>query len=341
MKKSYGLAIGVFLWISHFACSQVVREAKVDAAVISSDSAPVRSSTAQLALEVATLKKGDEVEVLEHRGNDWSKIRTQGGVVGWTQTRYLVSRTIVDRGKELSDRASAIPAQALGRLTGQAALRVSPGRASDRNIAFYLPGAVNVEILTRGRTLRMNDELIPPQFTAKSAREARARRSNDASVQYDYWYQVRLPGTNLFRVGWVYSPLVEIRVPPRLQNLQGDKLIIGWFEIGELNDEESGPTHHYLTMERDRYRPTVGIDFDRIKLFVWDLQRHQYGSTWQRVYGLLPVRRTVQDNLHAFELQAFNEKTGAPEKAVFTVDVREGRRLQLTRVKEKQNATRR
>ena len=340
MKK---LASGLVLLqsITILACSKVIRQAKVDDGVVISETAPVRNSTAQLALEVASMKKGEEVEILERKGSDWTRIRTQTNIVGWTESRHLVSRSMIERVNEMTEQTSWIPAQATGRLVSHAALRVSPGRSSDRNVALYLPTGLNVEILTRERTLRMSDEIIPRQFTAQIGRGAAARRGSDPPVQYDFWYQVRLPETYLLRVGWIYSPFVELRIPPHLVNLQGDKVIVGWFEIDELDDEEAGLSHHYLTFERDRYRPVAGTDFDQVKLFIWDLHGHQYRSTWQRVYGLLPVRRSLRGELPAFEMQTYNEKTGALEHAVFTVDVRDVRRAQLLRVKEKVGTTRR
>lgn len=240
---------------------------------------------------------------------------------------------MIDRGRALAEQAAAIPAQATGRLTTHASLRISPGRSSDQNVALYLPTGLNVEILTRERTFRMSDEILPRQF--KPRRRPAPRRSAEPPVKYDFWYQVRLPADALIRVGWIYAQLVELKIPSGLVNLQGDKFIVGWFEVGEeLKDEEAGPVRHYLALERDRFRPAGGTDFDRLKLFIWDLRLHQYRSTWQRAYGILPVRRTDRGGLPAFELQVYNERTFDLEQAIFSVDLREPAKAQLARMKE-------
>lgn len=303
----------------------------MDDGVITLEAVSVRSSTAELALEMAQVHRGDEVEILERRDDGWLKIRTSGGVEGWIEARAVTRKVLVQEANALAEQVKGIPPQAVGQLSGPTTLRLSPGRASDENVLLTLSRHTRVEILDRQRTLRLSQDVLAKHYqpTGRQAPPRPPPALSDSAQQYDYWYQVRLPDPFLVRAGWVYAPLVELQVPSRLIYYQQDYTIIGWFEVGWVDDPDIGPAAHYLALERQRFQSVPGTDFNRLRLFIWEVENHRYVSAWKPVDGIFPVLRQKRDGDWVFTVKAYDRKTGDLREARFLVDMRNPRRPQL------------
>jgi hypothetical protein len=312
----------LLLGLTFVGCQRLGRPTKIDDGIIISEAVAVRNSTAVLAVELTQVTRGDEVAILERR-KEWVKIRTSSGVEGWIESRQVISKQMYLQAKALEADSQAIPAQATGQLTGHAALRLTPGRASEENIIFYVPSNTPVEILARARTERMSNTVVPGQYERPDRLRSRAGHSeSEPQPQYDYWYQVRLPESFLVRAGWIYAPLVELRIPERLIHLQGDYSIVAWYELAVVEDEEIGPSVHYLTFDRHRLRPIPGTDFDHLRLWVWDLERHRYKiGRWEIVHGIFPIAHRLSGTTHAFRFKHYHPRTGELDETEYTVDV--------------------
>ncbi|HXF06329.1 MAG TPA: SH3 domain-containing protein [Blastocatellia bacterium] len=320
MKRISHLVCAFLLAIPLTSCQPIGRPAKIDDGIIISEAVAVRNSTAVLAVELTQVRRGDEVAILERR-KDWVKIRTSSGVEGWIEAREVISKQMYLQAKALEAESRAIPAQATGQVTGHVALRITPGRASDDNIIFYVPSNTLVEVLARVKTERMSTTVVPKRYDPPLRARAKETRS-ESSIQYDYWYQVRLPESFLVRTGWIYAPLVELKVPERLIHLQGDYSIVAWYELATVEDEEIGPSTHYVTFDRHRLRPVPGTDFDHLRLWVWDLERHRYKiGRWEITHGVFPVSHRVMGTTHLFQLKLYHPRTGELYDADYTVDV--------------------
>lgn len=336
MERDWRKVVSILLLGCLGGCQKItLKQQKIDDGIIISQTATVRNSTAVLAVDLAELKRGDAVEILQRSGKEWVKVRTQANVEGWIEARHLISKRTFDQMRALEEEVKAIPAQAVGQLTGHAALRVTPGRASEANIAFYVPSSTVVEILSRVRTLRMSDEVLPKVYQAATPRRRTQSNPNqDQPVQYDYWYQVKLPEPFLVRVGWVYAPLVELKVPERLLHLQGEYGFVAWYELAKVEDPEIGPSSHYLTFDRHRTSPIPGTDFDHIRLWIWDTESHRYKiGRWEIAHGVLPVFHQFDAKVHLFRLKLYNQKTGQLEDASYTVDMTDPLNPRLNRAK--------
>jgi hypothetical protein len=316
-------------------CQKItLKQQKIDDGIIISQTAVVRNSTAVLAVDLTELKRGAEVEILQREGKDWVKVRA-GNSEGWIEARHIISRSLIDQIRALEQEVKMIPPQAIGQLTGHAALRVTPGRASEGNIAFYVPSNTVVEILSRVRTVRMSDEVLPKVYQPLTPRRRTPSNPNqEQPVQYDYWYQVKLPEPFLVRVGWLYAPLVELKVPERLLHLQGEYGFVAWYELAKVEDPEIGTSSHYLTFDRHRTSPIAGTDFDRIRLWIWDTESHRYKiGRWEIAHGILPVFHQFDAKVHHFRMKLYNPKSGQLEDASYTVDLTDPLNPRLTRVK--------
>lgn len=213
MKRTLHLVCALLLGIPLTGCRPIGRPAKIDDGIIVSEAVAVRNSTAVLAVELTQVARGDEVAILERR-KDWVKIRTPSGVEGWIEAREVISKQMYLQAKALEAESQAIPAQATGQVTGHVALRITPGRASDDNIIFYVPSNTLVEVLARVKTERMSTTVVPKRYEPPLRARSKETES-ESQIQYDYWYQVRLPESFLVRAGWIYAPLVELKVPER------------------------------------------------------------------------------------------------------------------------------
>ncbi|GBC77804.1 hypothetical protein HRbin08_01286 [bacterium HR08] len=314
--RNIGVMILILLGIISEGCERVRRQPKLEDGIVLSSGVPVRNSTAVLAVELARLRQAEEVEILERKGTEWVRVRTRGGIEGWVEARHVLGKRAFEQARALEREMAAIGRQALGQLVGNAAIRLTPGRASEENILFYAPSGTSVDILRRERTHRMSQELIPRHY------EPRARRAPEAESASDLWYCVRLPDSFLVRVGWVYAPLVELKVPDRLRHLQGEYIFVAWYELAQVEDPEIGTSAHYLTFDTHRTAPVPGTDFERVRLWVWDFKRHRYTiGRWEIAHGLLPIEHRREARLHRFRVRLYEAKTGALTEAEYLVDV--------------------
>ncbi|MCS6817446.1 MAG: SH3 domain-containing protein [Blastocatellia bacterium] len=309
--------IGVLLLAFTGGCEERVRQPKVDDGVVLSSDGSVRSSTAVLAIELAKLRQGEEVEILE-RKEEWVRVRTRGGIEGWVEARHVLSKRIFEDARALERAMASIPRQALGQLVGSAAIRLTPGRASEENVLFYAPAGTVVDILRRERTRRFSSDVWPRRYQPR----ARRVRSSEPTPPLDLWYCVRLPESFLIRVGWVYAPLVELKIPDRLRHLQGEYAFVAWYELASIEDPEIGTSAHYLTFDTHRTAPVEGTDFERLRLWIWDVEQHRYKiGRWEIAHGVLPIEHRREATRHRFRMRLYDPKTGELTDAEYLVDV--------------------
>jgi hypothetical protein len=315
-------------------CSKVSRPSKLYDGLVVPETANVHNSTGQVALKIATLRQGDSIEVLEkHKKDEWVRVRTSQGVEGWMEARHVVRKELVERATAWAEQLKHTPTQAVGRLSGNTTLRLSPGRASEENVILTLAPETQVEILDRQRTLRESNEIVPKDTPPKPRPPASSRTKTTPGTIYDPWFQVRVPGHALVQAGWVYAPLVELQIPQRLIHFQGAYNIVGWFEVGQVEDPDIGAAAHYLALERDRFNPRLETDFDRLVLYVWDSTSHEYFSSIQHVPGVFPVLRETQNGSLVFLIKTYDRKTGRRQQAKLLVDSKDPNRPRLVRPK--------
>src|SRR5437870_3732365 len=112
-------------------CGLLSGETKMDEGIVVAPKLKIRSSTALAALDLAEVKRGDRLEILEQtqvktptRTNEWYKVRTKtkDATEGWVEARYVINKTIVDKTQDLYEKSKAIPSQGTGRLKVQTKL---------------------------------------------------------------------------------------------------------------------------------------------------------------------------------------------------------------------------
>src|SRR5262245_66177671 len=104
------------------------------------------SSMAQVREPLGVLRYGDRVDTLARR-NDFVKVRTSAGAVGWVDGRLLMDPALWQRSEELLKRAESLPVQANGRTKVATNLRVEPGRTAPR--LYQFGRGVPVQVVAR------------------------------------------------------------------------------------------------------------------------------------------------------------------------------------------------
>jgi hypothetical protein len=118
------------------ACGLLSSDSKIDEGIVIAPKEKIRSSTAVAALDLAEVKRGDCLDILEQtqvktptRTAEWYKVRTKtkDATEGWIESRNVISKTLADKSQELFDKSKSIPSQGVGRLKVRAPLRIEAG----------------------------------------------------------------------------------------------------------------------------------------------------------------------------------------------------------------------
>ncbi len=116
-------------------------------AFVSEKVAPLLSGIAQVREQVGMLHYGERVDVIGKR-NDYVKVRTNAGTVGWVGSRQLMEPALWQRSIKLLDQTRGMLVQARGRTKKSTNLHVQPGRTEPRLYQFGRNAPV--EIVGRG-----------------------------------------------------------------------------------------------------------------------------------------------------------------------------------------------
>src|SRR5215475_3390777 len=140
------------------ACSLLPSDSKIDEGIVNVPKLKIRSSTALAALDLAEVKRGDRLEILEQaqvktptRTSEWYKVRTKSrdATEGWVEARYVINKSIVDKTQELFEKSKSITSQGTGRLKVQTKLRAEAGG----DVISYLSRGMIVDIVGKARTV--------------------------------------------------------------------------------------------------------------------------------------------------------------------------------------------
>src|SRR5438876_4553792 len=104
-------------------------------AFVSEKVAPLLSGIAQVREQVGLLHYGERVDVPAKR-NDYAKVRSNAGAVGWVDSRQLMEPALWQRSIKLLVQTRGMPVQARGRTKVSTNLRVQPGRTEPRLYQF-------------------------------------------------------------------------------------------------------------------------------------------------------------------------------------------------------------
>ena len=184
-----------------------------ETAFVVPENAEIRSSTAKASRTVGSLKRGDQVTIVEKtsEGSDnFVRITAPGNVEGWMIARNLITKSNADKSKEFAATLADIPAQAIGKNKNSLKLRLTPDRSSDENVIVQLPAGLSFELVDRETRPKAVEKNVAP--TPQSSKPG-TTEDKESGASYEIWYKVRVADNPIVPGGYVYGGSIELDTP--------------------------------------------------------------------------------------------------------------------------------
>jgi len=298
MKRKLLIAVPLLALVALAAWMLRPKRETQGEAVVSEKAAPLLSGIAQVREQVGVLHYGERVDVLAKR-NDYIKVRTNAGAVGWVESRQLMEPALWQRSIKLLDQTRGMPVQARGRTKVSTNLRVQPGRTEPR--LYQFARNVPVEIVGRSTAdwVQVSDERDNsngPQGTKKEdwflVRGVATRPPGDSSTRAEP-VNTTQPGDQTVPIaGWVVARFIEMDLPDPVREGAASANIrpVAWFELNRVSDS-SGDKPQYL-LAATRGPEGQPCDFTALRVYTWYAKRERYETAFieNRLCGQLPIR---------------------------------------------------
>lgn len=285
--------VGVTAWIL-----RPKRESQGEA-FVSEKVAPVLSGIAQVRQQVGVLHYGERVEVLSKR-NEYTKVRTPTGAVGWVEAHQLMEPALWQRSIKLLEQVRNMPVQARGRTKVSTNLRVLPGRTEPR--LYQFARNVPVEIVRRGvadwiQTTDEKDSGNDEQEAKKEdwflVRGIASRPPGESSARLSVSTTTTEPGDQTVPIaGWVIARFIELDLPDPVREGASSANVrpVAWFELNRVSDP-SGDKPQYL-LAAARGPEGQPCDFTALRVYTWNAKRDRYETAFieNNLCGQLPIR---------------------------------------------------
>ena len=298
MKRRLLIAVPLLALVALSAWMLRPKRENQGEAFVSEKVAPLLSGIAQVREQVGMLHYGERVDVLAKR-NDYAKVRTNAGAVGWVDSRQLMEPALWQRSIKLLDQTRGMPVQARGRTKVSTNLRVQPGRTEPR--LYQFARNVPVEIVGRSTAdwVQASDERDnsnEPQGTKKEdwflVRGVATRPPGDPSTRAEP-VNTTQPGDQTVPIaGWVVARFIEMDLPDPVREGAASANIrpVAWFELNRVSDP-SGDKPQYL-LAAARGPEGQACDFTTLRVYTWYAKKDRYETAFieNRLCGQLPVR---------------------------------------------------
>jgi hypothetical protein len=304
---SIRLTVGLLLFLPAIfisGCSLISGESKIDEGIVIVPKLIIRSSTAPAARNLAEVKRGDQLEILEQsqvktptRTVEWYKVRakTKDATEGWVESRSVINKSVVDKTLDLFEKSNSTPSQGIGRLKVQTKLRIEAGG----DVVTYLSRGTMVEIVGKART----------QFKPEKQQDAddADETTEEPETRTVLWYQVRLPESEVLRAGWVGAQQVQLDVPDEILHLEGEgRRFTGWVVFDQTKNKKGEVKDNYIGLMKSL--STEGpIDFTRIWILIYSPEQGRYVNAYLKdgLRGLLPI--TINSDHRGFTFHELDE----------------------------------
>jgi SH3-like domain-containing protein len=247
---------------------------------VSAPQVTLRDQLAQVYNKVGTAKNGDRVEVLD-RERRFARVRTQNGIEGWVEQRYLVSEQVYDTFQKLAQEEKDAPVEGTAITRNDTNLHDEPGRDTDH--LYQLAQGAKVSVLKR--------ETVEKTLPGTAAKPV-ASPGKEATPPMEDWWLVRDPQAH---VGWVLGRLIDLEVPLEVAQYAEGQRITACFVLNEVNDGDKKVPQYLMLLSE----PKDGLEFDynQARVFTWNVRRHRYETAYRErnLKGVLPVTVSHED----------------------------------------------
>jgi len=251
---------------------------------VSAAQATLRDQVATAYNRVGTVKNGERVEVLD-REKRFSRVRTETGIEGWVEQRYLVDQSTYDALQKLTQENLNDPVQSPAVLRNETNLHIMPGREAEH--LYQLSAGAKVSVLKRATAEKQPGAAAAP---------AKSGKASSGPVLEDWW----LVRDDQKRVGWVLARMVDLDVPLEVAQYAEGQRFVAFFALNQVQDtgkDGTGkPVSQYLCAVTE---PHDGLpyDYDQIRVFTWNVKKHRYETAYREhgLNGVLPVTVTSEN----------------------------------------------
>jgi hypothetical protein len=299
MKRRLLIAVPLLAVVALVAWTLRPKHETLGEAFVSEKVAPLLSGIAQVREQLGMLHYGERVDIVGKR-NDYVKVRTSAGTVGWVESRQLMEPALWQRSVKLLNQTRGMPVQARGRTKVSTNLRVQPGRTEPR--LYQFGRNVSVEIVGRAvadwvQATDEKDASSEPQETKKEdwflIRGIATRPPGDASARAAESANTTQPGDQTVPIaGWVVARFVQLDLPDPVREGAASANIrpLAWFELNRVSDP-SGDRPQYLVAAARGPEGQV-CDFTALRVYTWYAKKSRYETAFieNHLCGQLPVR---------------------------------------------------
>lgn len=319
-------------------------EKAIDEGVVRTDQADIYSSTALVALKVASVKRGDTLDILGRESvtgptstEEWLQVRLKDDAEksGWIEARHVVSESVVKKTEEVAGSDAAF---ARGRLKVNQRLRLAAGR--DADAAGVLTRGTEFDIVGKAQTRAKPEKKAKPDADTNEADTDTPDEPDDEDAPVDVWYRVRLGEPSILRGGWLLAQSVSLEVPDEILHLEGEgRRFVAWQVVGTVTDSKlaaSDPNNakrnNYVTFMR-RATADDEIDFERIYCLFWDPDAHTYYAPYvdSDLRGVYPISQRQENGKTIVTLNVLNAQN-KPQPVDLEVAPSDKGRLTVRRV---------
>jgi SH3-like domain-containing protein len=247
---------------------------------VSAPQVTLRDQLSQVYNKIGTAKNGDRVEVLD-RERRFARVRTQSGIEGWVEQRYLVSQQVYDGFQKLIQEEKDEPVEGTATTRNDTNLHVEPGR--DTEHLYQLAQGAKVLVLKRDSV----EKVLPGGATKPVAPTAK-----EAAPPMEDWWLVRDPQAH---VGWVLGRMIDLDVPLEVAQYAEGQRITACFVLNQVNDGEKKVPQYLMLLSESK--DGLPFDYNQVRVFTWNVRRHRYETAYRErnLNGVLPVTVSHED----------------------------------------------
>lgn len=276
---------------------------------------------------VASLKHGDKLDILENRRR-FVRVRTEKGVVGWTDAHQLLMPDQMSDLDLLAAAARKMPTVGMASVFEALNMHATPSRSSP---GFeQLKEGTKVEVLAhkliprvppapqpilapvpkpkavrrRSKDREKSAKLQPPPLPAapmppknwvemSKTEEEKGARASEPVKASEPKKPVPLEDWYLVRTkdgkaGWVLSRMVSMSIPDEVAQYAEGHRITAYASLGKVNDDGALKDNWLWTTIKHGSEP---YEFDSFRVFVWSRRHHRYETAYvqRNVTGHYPV----------------------------------------------------
>lgn len=254
--------------------------------------ATVVDTPAEVRLDVATLRGGDMVYVID-RTRNWAHVSLADGRTGWLELKDLLDSKTYERGRQQIQSMDKIQPQAAGHTTNEVNLRLDPSRESAQ-LGILEPNQ-QVQIFGRQYVERA------PKSAASADSGAAADVGSPAAIR-EAWYLVRAGAQG----GWVLGRFITLDIPPEISVYGEGMNLVAWLVLDTVSDNGHNMPQ-YLVADR---MGAPELDFNHIRVFTWWAKEQHYVTAFVEgnLNGYFPILTSRVGDKPVFRLRLEDKK---------------------------------